>query len=307
VPLQLAPFEFAASHALPQPAQFVVVVVAVSQPFRFGGVMLQSAKPALQLEYMQAEPLQVGPFELVASHGMPQPPQSAVVLVVLVSQPLLGFESQSPNPELHDGAHPPVEPLKVQLIPPFAFMHEVAQFPQCIGIVRSTRQPLCGLPAHTACVGSQIGWQIPPEQLVLVVPVSMQALPQPPQFAVEVLVLVSQPLSGLKSQSEKLAGLQLGTQPPIEPSKVHDVVPCALVQAVPHAPQWLVVVRSVSQPLLGFESQSACVELHTGLQTLATQLLVPPAAVHTMPHAPQLLASLVVSTHEPEPNEPPLQ
>jgi len=49
VPLQLAPFEFTASQALPQPAQLAVVVIAVSQPFTSGAVRLQSAKPALQL------------------------------------------------------------------------------------------------------------------------------------------------------------------------------------------------------------------------------------------------------------------
>jgi hypothetical protein len=48
VPSQVAPLLFTVSHTLPQPPQFSVVFVCVSQPLVSGAVVTQSAKPALQ-------------------------------------------------------------------------------------------------------------------------------------------------------------------------------------------------------------------------------------------------------------------
>jgi hypothetical protein len=45
---------------------------------------------------------------------------------------------------------------------------------------------------------------------------------------------------------------------------------------------------SVSQPLLGFPSQSLNVPVHTGTQAPFTQLVPPLEFVQTLPHAPQL-------------------
>jgi hypothetical protein len=291
---------------LPQPPQFAVeVVVLVSQPF--AAIVSQLAKLLLQVNVHcdAAQPMPVA-FCTDVLQLLLQAPQSALVSVVFVSQPFTGLPSQSPNPPLHDGTQPPVVPLKLQLNVPFGFMHEVVQLPQCIGIVRSTRHPLCGLPAHTACVESHCGWQMPPAQPVRVAPVSWHMTPQPPQSFGSLFLLTSQPSLPRPLQSAKPA-LQLITQPPVVPLKVHEAVPLMLAQLLLHAPQWAVVLIAVSQPLSTLPSQSACVESHTGLHTLATQLLVPPAAVQTVPHAPQLLESLVVSTHAPEPNAPPLQ
>jgi hypothetical protein len=50
VPLHDAALAFDGVHTLPQPPQFEVVVVSVSQPFRSGAAVLQSAWPALQPE-----------------------------------------------------------------------------------------------------------------------------------------------------------------------------------------------------------------------------------------------------------------
>jgi hypothetical protein len=96
--------------------------------------------------------------------------------------------------------------------------------------------------------------------------------------------------------------LHTGEQPPVEPLNVHDVEPLALLHAVPHAPQLVVVVIAASQPLFGFESQSPCVELHTGTQPPVEPLNVhdvePLALVHAVPHAPQWL-TLVMSVSHP--------
>jgi len=99
----------------------------------------------------------------------------------------------------------------------------------------------------------------------------VQAVPQVPQLLMLVLVLVSQPLFGLPSQFPKPT-LQPGEQTP----PAHDVVPLALVQAVPQVPQLLVLVRvSVSQPLFGLPSQSAQPAAHVGVQAPAVQLVEP--------------------------------
>jgi hypothetical protein len=76
-----------------------------------------------------------------------------------------------------------------------------------------------------------------------------QLCPQAPQ-SVGVVSEVSQPLSGLPSQSSQPMA-QIGAQP----VALHDVVPCALLHASSQLRQWLVVPRALSQP--GASVQSA--------------------------------------------------
>jgi hypothetical protein len=47
------------SQATPHPPQFDAVVICVSQPLVFGGVVLQSFQPAAQPLYLQVAPLEV--------------------------------------------------------------------------------------------------------------------------------------------------------------------------------------------------------------------------------------------------------
>lgn len=52
VPSQLGPIDCSVSHLFPQPAQFVIVFVGVSQPFKSCGStagLSQSAKPGLHV------------------------------------------------------------------------------------------------------------------------------------------------------------------------------------------------------------------------------------------------------------------
>src|SRR4051812_13770125 len=87
VPVQLAPTLLVVSHLLLQPAQFVIVVSAVSQPLVFGAVLLQSPKPGAQPEYEHVvAPRQTGPTLLLVSQATPHAPQLVVVLIG-VSQP----------------------------------------------------------------------------------------------------------------------------------------------------------------------------------------------------------------------------
>jgi hypothetical protein len=93
---------------------------------------------------------------------------------------------------------------------------------------------------------------VPPTQLV--VPCAFaHCVPHEPQLFAFVLTLVSQPLFGLPSQSA-VPALQLGSHTPA----THAVVPLALVQFTPQAPQLPVLVFVfVSQPLFAFPSQLA--------------------------------------------------
>ncbi len=103
-PEQLAPLLLLVSQLRPQAPQFDAVVMLVSQPFVSGGVLLQSAKPDLQLEYKQTAPLevsQVSKLLWIVSHDWPQAAQEAAA-VSEVSQPLVsgGVVSQSAYPGL---------------------------------------------------------------------------------------------------------------------------------------------------------------------------------------------------------------
>jgi hypothetical protein len=84
-------------------------------------------------------------------------------------------------------------------------------------------------PAHTEPFAFVAAWHMPEMQFWPPV----HALVQDPQCALSLAVLASQPLSGLPSQSAYPAA-QEGMHAPPE----HAVVPCALVHATLHPPQW---------------------------------------------------------------------
>jgi hypothetical protein len=74
-----------------------------------------------------------------------------------------------------------------------------------------------------------------------------------------------------------------------------------MLHAPPHAPQLLVVVMAVSQPLATLLSQSAKPELHLILHVDPTHVPVPPDWLQPLPQPPQLFASLVVLISQPFP------
>jgi hypothetical protein len=116
--------------------------------------------------------------------------------------------------------------------------------------------------------------------------------PQPPQLAELVLVLVSQPLAALPSQSAKVA-LQVATWHALF---THFAVALLRLQIVPHVPQFaLSPAMLVSQPLVILPSQSAKPALHVAtLHTELTQLGVPFGTTQALPQPPQLFTSFVV-------------
>ena len=80
--------------------------------------------------------------------------------------------------------------------------------------------------------------------------------------------------------------MQVGTHAPL----VQAVAPLALVQAVPQAPQLVVVFRAVSQPLGSLPSQLPEPELQELIAQLPVeQVAVALARLHAVPQAPQLV------------------
>jgi hypothetical protein len=123
----------------------------------------------------------------------------------------------------------------------------------------------------------------------------LQTCPQVPQLEV-VFRLVSHPLFGLLSQLAKPA-LQTGWQTPL----AQLVVPCALVQVLPHVPQLLMLlVMFVSQPVEYCPSQLANPALQVATwQVPLTQVAVPLATEHLLPQNPQLLRLFVMFVSQP--------
>jgi hypothetical protein len=196
----------------------------------------------------------------------PQVPQFAIVFSD-ASQPFAAMPSQLPNPRLQVNEQVPVLQEDVAL----AALQDVPQAPQFKRFVLVfVSQPLFLLPSQSLNAPVQTGVQTPVTQLV--VPFWFwHGVPQLPQLFVFVLVLVSQPLFRLLSQSPK-PRLQTGKQAPPEQL----VEPLVLLQAAPQAPQFAVLVaRFASHPFTGLPSQLPKPELQEGVQVPATQLFGP--------------------------------
>jgi hypothetical protein len=225
------------------------------------------------------------------SQVTPQAPQ-LVRVWVLVSQPLLGLPSQLAKPAAHDGTHAPAVHTKV----PFAFVQAAAHAPQFVVLVfRFASQPFAALPSqlpkptlHAPSTHADA------EQLAPAF-ANEQALPHAPQLVAVLVRFVSHPFVGSPSQLPQPA-VHVGTHAPA----VHVVVPCALAQAVPQAPQLVTVVfRFVSQPFVGFESQLPKPALQVpSVHVPVAQLSVALARSHTTPQPPQFVR-LVVAFSQP--------
>lgn len=115
--------------------------------------------------------------------------------------------------------------------------------PQSLSVVRrSISQPLLAVPSQSPKLVLQAMPQVPEVQVGVEFARVEHTVPQPPQFEVLVLVLVSQPSVRLRLQSPKpVAQVQrLPAHPPAELS-----VPAAGQAAPEHAPQRAaVIVRS---------------------------------------------------------------
>lgn len=214
-------------------------------------------------------------------HLLLQVPQLLTSASVFVSQPLFGLPSQLLQPLLQTGAQVP----ELQVVLPCAFVHTVPQLPQLLTLLAVlVSQPFLSLPSQLPKPALQTGSQPPPEQLV--VPFGLvHAELHAPQLATLVCRFVSQPLFWLPSQ---LANPPAHCGVHVPPTQL--VLPLALLQTVPQAPQLLLLeLVFVSQPLFGLPSQSAVPAVHDGEQAPFTQLVVPLVLVHLTLQPPQLL------------------
>ena len=226
-PLQLAkPAEHTGAHApethdvvplvFVHPAahapQLVVVLSGASHPL--GARPSQLPKPAVHVNE-QVPPLH-DDVAFGALQVVPQAPQLPTLVAVFVSQPFVGFPSQSRKVPLHTGVHVPL----TQLVVPLGFVQPMPQTPQWVELVLVlVSQPFAGLLSQLPKPALHTGEQAPPEQLV--VPLAfVHGWPHPPQWDELVLVFASQPFDGLLSQFAKPA-LQVGMQAPA----VQTVVP----------------------------------------------------------------------------------
>jgi hypothetical protein len=269
-------------HATLQPPQFVVVLSGVSQPSQ--GSPSQFPKFWLHTG-TQAVPTQsVVPFEFV--HVLPQAPQWLSLFVKFVSQPLPGVPSQLPKPAVH---MPSVQTPFGHVSAAFAKAQGVPQAPQSVSVVVLVSQPLSGLPSQLRKLVLHTGMQssVPITVPQLVVPfVFVQALAHAAQFVV-VPSVVSQPLFVFPSQESKPALHPVIAQVPV----VHDTLAFAREQDCPHPPQFVRVVRLVSQPSSGFMLQVPQPVSHVGEQSyvpgMPVQPFVPCAFVHAFAQAAQ--------------------
>lgn len=183
-------------------------------------------------------------------HELEHVPQLLTVLSEL-SQPLLTFPSQSPQPAKQLMEHVPARHDGV----PFTEEHTVPQLPQLVGLeetfashplVRASLsqlpQPLSQAIEHAPAEHAGVPWLV------------LHAAPHAPQCCGLVSRSVSQPLPGLPSQSPSVEGLHC--EQPHVPA-VHVGTPLGHVHAFPQMPQWATLVAwFVSQPLAGLPSQS---------------------------------------------------
>jgi hypothetical protein len=126
-----------------------------------------------------------------------------------------------------------------------------------------------------------------------------QRAPQPPQLVALVLVLVSQPLPDMPSQSASGA---VHTEPTmqVEPAQ-KGVRPDGAVQRLLHVPQLATSVATlVSQPSVGSLLQSRKPEVHAPMvHTPDTHVDAALAKRQRLLHAPQLFASVAVEVSQP--------
>jgi hypothetical protein len=124
-----------------------------------------------------------------------------------------------------------------------------------------------------------------------------QFIPQPPQFEVEVVVLISQPFDAMWSQSAK-PELQLAIAhvPPLQVG-----VAFGVVQTMLQPPQLLTSVWPLMlQPVVYLPSQFRKPVLQGPRpQTPLLQSAVPFCSEHTVPHMPQFCVEVVVLTSQP--------
>ncbi len=226
------------------PQLAALVCVLTSQPF--AATASQFANPAPQAPSVHV-PVAHDSAALARSQAVPHVPQF-VSVVSDVSQPLLAFPSQLPNPAAHAGA----QTAAVHAVVPFAFVHATPQLPQFVVVFSGVSQPVPTTPSQLPYPPKQVIEQAPSEQAgVPFVP--LQASEHPPQCATVVCVFTSQPLPPSPSQLAYPAE----QAPSVQVPDAHDSEAFARSHGCPQLPQSTSVVVAVSKPFCGAPSQFA--------------------------------------------------
>jgi hypothetical protein len=209
------------AQTVPQPPQFAFVFRLVSQPSEYW--FTQSANPAEQVAMEQAPPVHAG-VPLATWQAAPHEPQLVREVLRLASQPFEELPSQSPSGLAHEEM--PQTPLTQLGVPPVA-EHTVPQLPQLLtSELVWVSHPFAICVSQLLYPAEHVMLHAEPEQAG--VPwLLLQAAAQAPQFAMEELVSISQPLAATESQSDQGA---------VQPNSVqtllaHPAVPCARLQA----------------------------------------------------------------------------
>ena len=269
---------FAFEQEIPHEPQLAVLVFRfASQPF--AALASQLPKPALHVPSAQTPVLhRAAAFAYV--QVFPHEPQLVVVEFVFVSHPFAAFPSQLPNPALQLGTHAPV----VHAVVPCAFVQLVAHVPHAVSVVfRFVSHPF----AESASQSPKPALQAPrvqaPPTHVSAAFARLQTAPQPPQ-SVSVLMLFSQPLSGLPSQLANPAA-HVGEHAPA----VQVVEPFVFEHTVGHAPQCAVVFSEASQPFDATASQLPKPLEQVNVHAPVVHWLVALVALQVVPHVPQFV------------------
>jgi hypothetical protein len=221
----------------------------------------------------------------------PQPPQLARLVSRFASQPSVPpLQSENPTSQITPqrlDAHAGTEFARAG--------HTVEHAPQLAGSVVVFVQNAPAPAPHVVRGAAHVGRHMPLEQTVP----APQGTPQPPQFALSMAVLASQPFVALPSQFAKPALHVPRPQRPVRQA----AAALAKEQRTPHPPQLLMSAARVlsSQPLLARPSQSPKPVAHapTTQAELAQACTVTLVSEHALMHAPQLFTSVVVRTQSP--------
>ena len=141
---------------------------------------MQLLKPALQ-EKPHAPLEHVAPAFAGVGQALPQPPQCATVVRVLVSQPSVGLPLQSPKPMLHAKLHALLAQVVVALA---LFGQTFPQKPQFCGSEAGVdSHPSGSIPLQLALPAAHTAMHDPAEQTPVAEGYGPHALPHVPQLA----------------------------------------------------------------------------------------------------------------------------
>lgn len=277
VPLHVG-VPFCTEQTFPQPPQALTLfVVAVSHPL--ATFASQLPKPAAHM--IVHEPFEQPAEPLVVLQAFMQAPQCVVFVAVLISQPFVLVPSQLANVPVHEViSQVPV----AHDVFAFGYAHVTPQPPQLLRVLRFVSQPFAYKPSQSEKPGLHERTAQLPAVHVGVPLATKQVIPQPPQWFVSVVVVVSQPFIELPSQS-RLPAAHIDT--PQVLLRHAGVPPCG-GQTMPQVPQLLTFdVVLISHPFATLRSQLAKPTLQVIEHMPVEHAGVPLFVLHAAPQLPQ--------------------